>query len=329
VILSMDGSVNLLREPERRMERDRLTFLVITDSPQPAQSLQISKRTVRYTVAGVAGFLLFVLLASAALLLKLGDLAQAERLQRENALLVADVERMQETVDQLSASLTNISERDRRFRLLAGLPEIDPDVREVGIGGPGTGSIENEPLLGLDPELGGEVFSTTADLNRLLRQSNLLQASLQEASKAMEAHSERLASYPSIDPTEGWLSSPFSRSRWHPLLNVRRPHEGIDISAARGTPVVATADGRVTYAGFRPGYGQTVEIDHGNGIKTRYAHNQPNLKVAIGDFVRRGDVIAHVGSTGLAKGPHVHYEVLVDGRAVNPEHYRLQAVIVE
>ena len=126
-----------------------------------------------------------------------------------------------------------------------------------------------------------------------------------------------------------WLSSSFSRSRWHPLLNVRRPHEGIDISARRGTPVVATADGRVTFADWRPGYGYTVEIDHGNGIKTRYAHNHENLKVRVGDQVRRGDVIAHVGSTGLAKGPHVHYEVLVDGRAVNPEHYRLEAVIVE
>lgn len=325
----MDLSVNMLREPEWRMERHRLTFLVITDSPQPAHSLQISKRVLRYAVAGVAGFLLFILVASAALLLKLGDLAQTERLERENALLVADVERMQETVNQLSASLTNISERDRRFRLLAGLPEIDPDVRDVGIGGPGTGSIESEPLLELDADLGGEVFSTTTDLNRLLRQSNLLQASLQEASKAMEAHSDWLVSYPSIDPTSGWLSSSFSRSRWHPLLNVRRPHEGIDLSARRGTPVVATADGRVTYAAWRPGYGWTVEVDHGNGIKTRYAHNERNLKVKVGDDVRRGDVIAHVGSSGLAKGPHVHYEVLVDGRAVNPEHYRLEAVIVE
>jgi hypothetical protein len=326
---SMDLSVNRLREPERRMERNRLTFLVIPDSPQPAHSLQVSKRMLRSAMAGVAGLLLFILVASAALLLKLGDLARAERLERENALLVADVERMQETVEQLSASLTSLSERDRRFRLLAGLPEIDPDVRDVGIGGPGTSSIEMEPLLELDADLGGEVFTTTSDLNRLLRQSNLLQASLREASRAMEAHSERLASYPSIDPTDGWLSSPFSRSRWHPLLNVRRPHEGIDLSASRGTPVVATADGCVTYAGWRSGYGWTVEIDHGNGIKTRYAHNERNLKVAVGDDVRRGDVIAHVGSSGLAKGPHVHYEVLVDGRAVNPEQYRLQRVIVE
>jgi murein DD-endopeptidase MepM/ murein hydrolase activator NlpD len=267
--------------------------------------------------------------ASGALILKLGDLAKASELQQENSLLVADVARMQETVDQLTQSMTTISERDRRFRLLAGLPELDPEVRQVGIGGPGTGSIESEPLLELDPALGGEVFAATGDLNRLLRQSNLLQASLVEASRAMETRRDELVTYPSIDPTNGWLSSSFSRSRWHPLLNIRRPHEGIDISAPRGTPVVATADGQVTYAGWRPGFGWTVEVDHGNGLKTRYAHNEKNLKVKVGDSVRRGDTVALVGSSGLAKGPHVHYEVLQNGRAVNPDNYRLSKVIVD
>jgi murein DD-endopeptidase MepM/ murein hydrolase activator NlpD len=311
------------------MERHRLTFLVITDPSQPAQTLRVSQRSVRFAVAGIAAALLFILVASGALVLKLGDLARTSTLERENALLVADVARMQETVDQLSSSLTAITDRDRRFRLLAGLPEIDADVRQVGIGGPGTGSIENEPLLELDSELGGQVFNTTGELNRLLRQSNLLQVSLDEASRAMETHRAELTSFPSIDPTNGWLSSSFSRSRWHPLLNIRRPHEGIDISARRGTPVVATADGTVTYAGWRPGFGWTVEINHGNGVKTRYAHNEKNLKAQVGDQVRRGDTIALVGSSGLAKGPHVHYEVLVNGRAVNPEDYRLHQVIVE
>jgi murein DD-endopeptidase MepM/ murein hydrolase activator NlpD len=311
------------------MERDRLTFLIIRDPARPAHTLNISERVFRGAVAGVASLLVFLFLGSVALVLKLGDLAKTATLEQQNAFLVADVEQMQETVQQLTQSLTEISERDRRFRLLAGLPDIDPEVRQVGIGGPGTGSLEDEPLLDLDTSLGGQVYGVNTDLNRLLRQSNLLRESLGEASRKMEDHREALATYPSIDPTHGWLSSSFSRSRWHPLLNVRRPHEGIDISAPRGTPVVATADGRVTYAGFRPGYGWTVEIDHGNGLKTRYAHNQRNLKVEVGDEVRRGDVIALVGQSGLAKGPHVHYEVLQDGRAVNPESYRLSEVIVE
>ncbi|MGD8867576.1 MAG: M23 family metallopeptidase [Gemmatimonadales bacterium] len=311
------------------MERNRLTFLVISDPSRPAHSVHVSHRILRIAIGSVAAFLVFLLLGSTALILNLDRLAKTNQLESENALLVADVQRMQETVDQLTESIGAISERDRRFRLLAGLPEIDPEVRQVGIGGPGTASIESEPLLAIDSGLGRQVYGTGTDLNRLLRQSNLLRVSLEEASTALEQYRGQLASYPSIDPTHGWLSSTFSRSRWHPLLNIRRPHEGIDISAQRGTPVIATADGRVTYAGYRPGYGWTVEIDHGNGYMTRYAHNQRNLKVNVGDAVHRGDVVALVGSSGLAKGPHVHYEVLVDGRAVNPQNYRLQEVIVE
>lgn len=311
------------------MERNRLTFLVISDPSRPAHSVHISHRLLRTAIGSVAAFLVFLLVGSAALILNLDRLARTGQLETENALLVADVQRMQETVHQLTESIGSISERDRRFRLLAGLPEIDPEVRQVGIGGPGTASIEAEPLLALEPALGRQVYGTGADLNRLLRQSNLLKVSLEEASTALEQYRDQLAGYPSIDPTQGWLSSSFSRSRWHPLLNVRRPHEGIDISAHPGTAVVATADGRVTYAGYRPGYGWTVEIDHGNGYVTRYAHNQRNLKVNVGDEVHRGDVVALVGSSGLAKGPHVHYEVLRDGRAVNPQNHRLEEVIVE
>lgn len=311
------------------MERDRLTFLVITDPAKPARTLRISHRALRYAIGGIAAVLLFLLVGSGALILRLGDLARASQLERQNTLLVSDVARMRETVDQLTESLAAMSEADRRYRLLAGLGEIDPEVRQVGIGGPGTGTIGSEPLLALDRTLGERIYGTTSDLNRLLRQSNLLQVSLDQASRALEAHREDLATYPSIDPATGWLSSTYSRSRWHPLLNVRRPHEGIDISALSGTPVVATGDGRVTFAGWRPGFGWTVEIDHGNGLKTRYAHSQKALKVKVGDAVRRGDQIASVGSSGLAIGPHVHYEVLSDGRAVNPENYRLHKVIVE
>ena len=311
------------------MERDRLTFLVITDPGKPAHAIHLTRGTLRKVVAGVAGAFLFLIVGSGAVILKMGDLVKATRLEQENALLVSDVARMQETVDQLNASITALSERDRRFRLLAGLPEIDREVRQVGIGGPGTGSAATEPLLAINKALGQLVYASGTDLNRLLRQSNLLQASLQEATTAMEQHRDKLTNYPSIDPTRGWLASSFSHSRWHPLLNVRRPHEGIDISAMPGTPVVATGDGQVTYAGWRPGFGWTVEVNHGNGLKTRYAHNQKALKVKVGDRVRRGDPIAAVGSSGLAKGPHVHYEVLLNGRAVNPEDYRLHKVIVE
>jgi murein DD-endopeptidase MepM/ murein hydrolase activator NlpD len=116
--------------------------------------------------------------------------------------------------------------------------------------------------------------------------------------------------------------------RSHPILHVARPHEGIDITAPAGTPIEAPGAGVVVKAGWEGGYGNTVELDHGYGIVTRYAHAS-RLAVRKGQRVERGDVIAYVGRTGLAVGPHLHYEVHVNGRPVNPLRYILPDVIAD
>jgi murein DD-endopeptidase MepM/ murein hydrolase activator NlpD len=136
---------------------------------------------------------------------------------------------------------------------------------------------------------------------------------------------------PSIRPVqadESWISSSFSGSRMHPVLQYSRPHPGIDISALAGTPILASAAGTVTYAGTKSGYGKTVEIDHGFGYKTRYAH-AGSIQVNRGQRVVRGDLLGEVGKTGLATAPHLHYEVLIDGRQVNPRLYLLDDIVYE
>ncbi|HEU4988216.1 MAG: M23 family metallopeptidase [Gemmatimonadota bacterium] len=127
-----------------------------------------------------------------------------------------------------------------------------------------------------------------------------------------------------ILPVAGTITSRFSQSRWQPILNLFRPHEGVDISAPRGTNIRAPADGRVSFVGHRLGYGQVVEVDHGGGVTTLYAHCQKIL-VREGDYVAAGAVIAKVGATGLATAPHVHFEVIVNGRHVDPLRYLLQS----
>lgn len=117
-------------------------------------------------------------------------------------------------------------------------------------------------------------------------------------------------------PVRGTVTSEFG-PRMHPILHQERQHDGLDIAAQAGTPVRAAADGRVVFSGERGGYGQVVELDHGNGLITRYAHNQVN-RVEEGQTVRRGQTIALVGSTGLSTGPHVHFEVRQDGQAIDP-----------
>lgn len=123
-------------------------------------------------------------------------------------------------------------------------------------------------------------------------------------------------------PVIGAIASRFSRARRHPLLHIIRPHLGVDVAAARGTQITAPAPGRVSFVGRKFGYGLVVEIEHGNGVVTRYAHCGSAL-VNEGARVQRGVPIATVGTSGLSTGPHLHYEVLVNGRQVDPLRYRI------
>jgi murein DD-endopeptidase MepM/ murein hydrolase activator NlpD len=122
-------------------------------------------------------------------------------------------------------------------------------------------------------------------------------------------------------PVIGAIASRFSRARRHPLLHIIRPHLGVDVAAPRGTPITAPAAGIVSFVGRKFGFGLVVEIDHGNGVTTRYAHCGRAL-VEEGAHVTHGVPIATVGTSGLSTGPHLHYEVIVNGRQVDPLRYR-------
>ena len=117
----------------------------------------------------------------------------------------------------------------------------------------------------------------------------------------------------------GWLSSPYGY-RNDPFHGRRTWHQGIDFAGREGAEIIAVASGVVSFSGERSGYGNIVEVSHGNGLKTRYAHNRENV-VSVGDLVRRGDTVALMGSTGRSTGPHVHFEVYKHGRPVDPSSY--------
>ena len=156
---------------------------------------------------------------------------------------------------------------------------------------------------------------------QLLAAAETLGSSLEEIADSVEMRTMPPSSQPRSAPLAGnfEISSAFGIRR-DPFLDQLRPHRGIDLAAARGTPVRATAPGLVFAAGARSGYGILVEIDHGGGYETRYAH-LGRTRVATGQWVSQGQVIGYVGSTGRSTGPHLHYEVLRDRRRVDPDRF--------
>jgi murein DD-endopeptidase MepM/ murein hydrolase activator NlpD len=128
---------------------------------------------------------------------------------------------------------------------------------------------------------------------------------------------EHLTRIPSILPTVGLVSSQFALRRYHPIFHVTRPHDGVDIAAPMGAPVIAPAAGIVVANRTEAGYGLLLEIDHGRGVVTRYGHLSRVL-VRVGQVVARGQLLANVGNSGISTGPHLHYEIRVAGEAVDP-----------
>ena len=302
------------------MARTRWTVVLLSHDGKRTRSLSLSRSAVRYlgSVAGVAAGLL--LAAAAGLVLHSVRLSHRWRLERENLALRGEVARIGQRAGVLSDRLLALSRADDQARLVAGLRVLSPTVKRAGIGGPPGPWPDRDRLLAEAGNAGGNALAVHVKLDLLERRANIIAASLHEAAESLTTQSRRIAATPSILPTEGWISSRFARERFHPILHVDLPHEGMDIAAPTGTRVLAPAAGRVVKVGWDGGYGLLVVIDHGYGIETRYGHMSKAI-VLPGQEVRGGDLLGFVGSTGLSTGPHLHYEVRVYGRAVEPLQY--------
>lgn len=303
--------------------------MVVPDDHSGVKQYRLSYRAVRNTLTTVGVVLVALVSLSAGFFVQEDQRQDAKRLSRANSLLVEELEAIRTDLGVLESSLGQLSRRDEQYRLLANLEPMDEDVKLAGVGGPGTRTVEESPLWQVDRSMAEVTFGTGEELNALIRRSEVLASSWHEATRAMETQVDIWERTPSILPTRGYKSSGFSRNRMHPILNVRRPHKGIDIVARRGTPVVAAAKGTVTYAGNTGGdYGYMVDIDHGRGVVTRYAHlAKGSVVVRRGQTVDRWQKIAEVGATGLVTSPSTHYEVVVNGQARDPDQYVLADVI--
>jgi murein DD-endopeptidase MepM/ murein hydrolase activator NlpD len=255
-------------------------------------------------------------------------LSQLDRLERRNELLSEELTRAEQILAVVGDSIARIQERDWTMRLLAGLIPTDPDVQQAGIGGP-IGEWTERELRLAEGAAGQRALTMRTDLDGLVRRANILASSFGMALDTLTDRVELLRRTPSIEPTAGFQISEFSDQRMHPIHHVVLPHEGLDIVADVGAPVLAPARGRVERIFTNGGYGLMVVIDHGRGLKTRYGHLSSAHYVRVGQLVERGDQIAEVGETGIVTGPHLHYEVLLNNVAVDPKRYILPKVIVD
>jgi len=297
----------------------RWTVMIVPHGSDSPRSYSVSERALRVGAYLGGTLALIALIGIGTAVADAGRMISAAiRPTEANAMssMPRDVSEVARRVASLRDTLDVIRKREAQIRLLAGLPATDSG---------GAASTATAPIVAAaDSAARGETIH--ADVETLIQRADLLSARFAAVTDSLEQNAQRFAALPSIMPTAGWLTSQFSRNRAHPLLHISRPHEGIDVSAPMGAPIVAPASGTVKKVGREAGYGNVVEIDHGNGIVTRYAHCS-RIDVRQGQHVTRGQRIAAVGNTGLATGPHLHYEIHVNGKVVDPLTYVMPDVI--
>ncbi|MEJ2635342.1 MAG: M23 family metallopeptidase [Calditrichia bacterium] len=250
--------------------------------------------------------------------IKFNHNSKISQLQKENSVLESQLKSMGEKITHMRSQVDQIEELDDNLRSRLDIPAIDADVRQVGIGGSDIAHISGIEMD--NPQLKSSLINSQSVLARLEREIKLETESYKKLLSTMERKEDSLRYLPAIKPvTNSRLTDGFGRRR-HPIFKRIMPHHGIDLAANRGTPVLATADGYVTFTGKNGGYGLFISINHKYGFETKYGHLQ-KIYVRRGQYVKRGEKIGEVGNTGISTAPHLHYEVHYHGQPVDPVDY--------
>ena len=246
------------------------------------------------------------------------QVVELARLRSETEEQRAQILAYSRQIEEIATHLDHISQLDRKLRVITNLDPAEP------LPLPGIGGIEGSPI---EPhQLAGATRQSrhrrmTEMLGQLTEAAGTESQSLDELIQHLEHQTARLSSTPSIAPARGWITSTFGYRR-SPFTGNREFHKGLDIAGRPRTPIVASADGDVVFAGERKALGRSVVIRHGYGIETMYGHME-EVDVKVGDKVKRGQKLGLMGNTGRSTGPHLHYQVVVNGNPVDPHNYLL------
>ena len=243
------------------------------------------------------------------------DQAELEQLRSENKQLQEKYELLRWNLAEVNERYGELVQKEIKIRSIFELPEIDQEERMLGIGGP------SSPNLTDASQFEKDAMATEVEVDRILRLSRYELEKYAEVEQSLLNVKDRLDHTPSIWPSKGWVSRGFGM-KFDPFTGYKQMHRGMDIASRTGTPIIATADGKVVQTRNDSMMGKYIVIDHGYGFRTRYGHLS-QYKVKNGQKVKRGDVIALMGSTGYSTGPHLHYEVIRNGKFHNPTKFIL------
>ena len=332
------------------MEKKSFTILVTSNRRGRTRTLTVSAAWLK-ALTFLGGVLLVTFGAATVdyvgLLLEAGEnkILKAENAQLKRQFQIVEsklhsLENSLERVKSYSTKLrliTNIEDEDRAVKLAVGTePKLGQKVNEydeeMGERGPASEFLVKDSMFLEKPpldEMRGELSAINQKdyatlsirIDRAVKETQLRELGVLQLWDSLSERQSLLNATPSIKPAAGWFPSRFGY-RIDPFTGKPVMHAGLDIAAPPGTPVVAPADGVISFVGYEAGYGKLVSIDHGDGVVTRFAHNA-QIFVESGQKVKRRDVISAIGSTGRSSGPHCHYEVRVHGVPVDPINYIL------
>lgn len=304
----------------------KYTILVIDDQGKPIRESRCSKTTIRLLVTAT---LIMVALLGVGLY-RYASLHQSiagERLmQAQLARQIHEIESQNkqiqlfaDNINEIKSSLLTLNDFEQKIRIMANMEHKGGQADLFAIGGSMPEDLDTQIALREDHDI--LIRQMHEQVDQIEQVAAIQKTSFDSLVKSLDGKRNLLAATPSLRPTRGWLSSEFGY-RISPFTGKRELHKGLDIANRHGTPIIAPADGVVTYAKKKWLIGNMVTIDHGYGMVTRYGHLD-KFKIKKGARVKRGEIIALMGNTGRSTGPHLHYEVLLNGVPVNPMRYIL------
>ncbi|QSQ24279.1 M23 family metallopeptidase [Pyxidicoccus parkwayensis] len=304
------------------MAKKSFTLMVIPDHDAPVKRYTIQRSFLMQVGMGLMLVVGLAAGASVHYFQVAADASENRILREENLTLRSQLKSVRERIEHIGSTLDRVERFDQKLRAITLLSDpqrnlaMGPTEPEAGTTAPATDTQFTQLTSTVSPG------ALLGKLDKLSAEATRQEQSLQELQAYFQDQKSMLASTPSVWPARGWVTSDFGQ-RLDPYTADRVMHAGLDIAAPHGKEVYSPSDGTVVFAGLEGGYGNVLVIDHGYGIKTRYGHLSKML-VKAGDHVKRGALIAAVGNTGRSTGPHLHYEVRVNGIPQNPRKFILE-----